>query len=238
MRRKEPAAEFALREAWQPGCVGGAPGALRWGSCPCPTFTEAQICPGAARALPWRGAVASLVWRRDRPVWVVWEAGSGSMMSSRGCGRGRKGRDRRSVLPPLAFLAFEHMGSCVVPGRGSPPSPGFPLGGHGSAGFSRVGLLPLGAGGRAVWAHCPQHKGSRSRTVPAPHNSGLRCLGDKSVGALPSIAGRGLGCLCTRHLCTLARGAQVRPFTSPRYPTFRPWKWVHFWECLMQGTEL
>lgn len=100
------------------------------------------------------------------------------------------------------------------------------MGGHGSAGFSRVGLLLLGAGGRAVWAHCPQHKGSRSRTVPAPHNSVLCCLGDKGVGAL--LAARGFRCRerpglpvhpPSLHTCPGSPGVTVHIPQIPHFPT-------------------
>lgn len=57
---------------------GGRPGALRWGSCPCPTFTEAQICPRCCAGSALAGSCGLPGVAAGQPLWVVWEAGPGS----------------------------------------------------------------------------------------------------------------------------------------------------------------
>lgn len=136
--------------------------------------------------------------------------------------KGSEGWDRPSVLPLLAFLAFENTGSRVAPGRGSPPSPGFPLEGHGGAGFSRVGLL-LGAGAEP-WGFTVRSMKGAGLGRPVPHNSVLRCLGDKGVGGLPAAKGfrcrerPGLPvCPPSLHTCPGSPGATVHITHIPHF---------------------
>lgn len=124
--------------------------------------------------------------------------------------------------PSAGFLGLREHGVTCGPWQRLTPIAGVPFGGTRRR-WLLQGRSASGRGGRAVGVHCPQHEGSRSWS-PVPHNSVLRCLGDKGVGGLPAAKGfrcrerPGLPvCPPSLHTCPGSPGATVHITHIPHF---------------------